>query len=232
MPGAEAGLFGGAKKVGVMGIFNEGVPRDHVDWMRRTFGLGHFVETGTYHGDTAAWAAGLFGQVTTIEAQPALHRQARERHAGTANIDFRLGDTRTVLSDLVPTLTSPALFWLDAHWSALDTAGEGDECPVLEELAIINASPLPHVVLVDDARCFLAPPHVPHDPAQWPDIVTLYKAVQGGDRRYACTGFDVVFGIPAEYAPTFIEDWRRNRASKQKIKRRKTLGQRLRKLIG
>lgn len=214
-----------------MGIFNEGVPRDHVDWMRRTFGLRQFVETGTYKGDTAAWAAGLFERVTTIEAQPTLHAQARERHAAIGNIDFRLGDTRAVLSALVPILDAPALFWLDAHWSALDTAGEGDECPLLEELAIINASPLPHVVLVDDARCFLAPPHVPHDPTQWPDIVTLYAAAQAGGRRYACTGFDVVFAIPAEHAPAFIEDWRTNRASKQKIKRRKTLGQRLRKLF-
>ena len=219
-----------------MGVFYPGVPQEHVAWMQAKFGLRHFVETGTFRGKTAAWAADRFAQVTTIEAFKPLYETAKARYQARSNIDFRLGDTCAVLSALVPTLQSPALFWLDAHWSGAGTAGEGNECPVMEELAIINQSPLPHIILIDDARLFLAPPAAPSIAEQWPDILTVYSALQNDGRRYACTGFDVVYGVPAEFKADFLADWRGGRSDHTaliaSLRKKKSLLTKIKQKIG
>jgi len=62
------------------------------------------------------------------------------------------------------------LFWLDAHWSGGDTYGENDECPLMDELKIIFQYRKNYVILIDDARLFMAPPPKPHKIENWPSI--------------------------------------------------------------
>lgn len=142
--------------------------------------LGTFVECGTLAGATAAWAADHFDHVVTIEASRPLYEAARRRHGHIHNLDFMLGDSRDVLPTLVSALTRPALFWLDSHWSGEDTYGVGDECPLLEELATLNESPLEHVLLIDDARLFQAPPPRPHRAEQWPSLGEVMNSLTAG----------------------------------------------------
>jgi hypothetical protein len=52
-----------------MGLCNNGVPEEYVDTLQKEFGIKCFVETGTFHGATAKWAAERFEQVVTIELQ-------------------------------------------------------------------------------------------------------------------------------------------------------------------
>jgi len=59
-----------------------------------------------------------------------------------------------IVRDATPTLPEPALFWLDGHYSGGNTGKGEKETPIMEEIETILSSPLPHVVLVDDARCF------------------------------------------------------------------------------
>ncbi|MDR1514735.1 MAG: hypothetical protein LBS45_03495 [Synergistaceae bacterium] len=66
-----------------------------------------------------------------------------------------------VLKDVLDGKNSPMLFWLDAHWSGGDTAGENIQCPLLEELKIILDSNSSHFILIDDARLILASPLLP-----------------------------------------------------------------------
>src|SRR5882724_7917824 len=144
-----------------MGNIRMGPPDTLIAALQARLGFGDFVETGTYRGNTAAWAAGQFTRVTTIELSPAFHAAAQERFRGQPGVRLLRGESSAVLREIVPTLTGPALFWLDAHWSGLDTVGREAECPLLAEIAVINAASPVHTVLVDDARLFSAPPPRP-----------------------------------------------------------------------
>jgi hypothetical protein len=180
-----------------MGCYRFGVPRDLVLWLKEAFALQHFIETGTNRGETAAWASGHFNQVTTIEGSPLLFDAARKEYGRVRNIEFLLGDSRAHLRRLVPQLSGPAIFWLDAHWCGTDTFGQADECPVLGEVHPINASPHGHFVLIDDARYFLAPPPAPHDADHWPDIWQVCSQLKKHvSDRHVVVHEDVIIAVP------------------------------------
>src|SRR5690606_22307867 len=71
------------------------------------------------------------------------------------------------------------LYFLDAHWCvAEDTAGELSQCPLLDETRAIGQLNAQSVLLIDDARLFLAPPPEPHVLADWPDLSKLLAALK------------------------------------------------------
>jgi hypothetical protein len=153
-----------------MGIERMGPPEELVLLLGQELDARTLVETGTYQGQTAAWAAWHFERVVTVEAAPELHREAATKYGALANVEFVLGDSRDVLTSLVSALVGPSLFWLDSHWSGGSTCGAFGECPLLDELDAIRASPHEHAILIDDARMFESAPPLPHDPAEWPSI--------------------------------------------------------------
>lgn len=178
-----------------MGHLRNGPPSSLVLAIQDQLGLEDFIETGTHRGDTAAWASDHFSRVTTIELSQEFHRRAESRLQARPNIRCLSGDSPTVLSEIVPHLSRPAMFWLDAHWSGADTAGSAEQCPVLRELAIIAKSPIEHVVLVDDARLFCAPPPAPQHPDKWPSLSTIIEALEPR-RRFIVLHEDVFLAVP------------------------------------
>jgi len=112
------------------------------------------VETGTYKGDTVATLRHRFDRIVSIELSPFYAERARRRFAPDANVAILEGDSADVLLEVVEGLRQPALFWLDGHWSGGDTARGTVGSPVSTEVDIVLRSPYPHVVLIDDARCF------------------------------------------------------------------------------
>src|SRR5450759_4220434 len=106
-----------------MGAIRFGVPRELVLWLRDTFGVDVFVETGTNLADTAVWASANFERVFTIEAHGTLYQRAIETFGNRKNIQFLQGDSRIHISSLLPSLAEPAIFWLDAHWCGEHTFG-------------------------------------------------------------------------------------------------------------
>jgi hypothetical protein len=181
-----------------MGSVSFGAPREIIEKVRATFQVSTFVETGTYRGDTAAWASERFDRVLTIEGSPEFQRQAQERHAQRGNIEFLLGDSRSMLREVLSRLGStPALFWLDAHWMP-GSFGKAQECPLLEEIEAIYQSPAEHFILIDDARLFLAPPPLPHRASDWPDISTVLTALgsTGRPANYTVVYNDVIISLP------------------------------------
>lgn len=125
-----------------------------VDDYRGRFGLRTLVETGTYLGYMVDAQKRHFDRVISIELSPELYARAVDRFKRWSHIEIRQGDSGEVLKQVVPTLTSPALFWLDAHYSAGITARSDKDTPILAELAAVFASQHRHVVLIDDAREF------------------------------------------------------------------------------
>jgi hypothetical protein len=170
----------------------------YVGYMKSRFGLDTLIETGTYLGDSTAWAAARFSRVVTIDTRPDFQQRAAEGLcAGYGNIEFWSGDTRQLLAAALATLDGPALLWLDAH-AAPDLFGERDDWPILEELAAVNASPHRHFILIDDAPCFYAGTPFPACPAL-AEVVLV--AAEGGYAVIARR--DVIVLVPAEHAEEF-----------------------------
>lgn len=179
------GLHGGPPKALILALRNE-------------FSVDRFLETGTYRGATAIWAAQHFGKVVTIEASEQLHRQAVARHGHHRNARFVLGDTRSVLRAEAEALGGPAIVWLDSHWSGGGTFGEDDECPLLLEIETLRASTDAHYLFIDDARLFVAPPPMPHKMDQWPTLTQVTAALTSGDRPLEVLVLDDAFvAVPA-----------------------------------
>lgn len=173
--------------------------------LRNEHQIVNFVETGTYQGETAAWAAQHFARVVTVEASPHYYQLAAQRRAALPGVEFRFGHSAPVLREVVPTLDGPALFWLDAHWSAGETYGAGDECPLLDELSAIVQRKAPNYILIDDAAYFTAPPPLPHDPAQWPGLAEIAAVLNGAAApTYVAIFCDVIVALPRASTAAFV----------------------------
>ena len=133
-----------------------------LDEYAKTFGLRVLVETGTFYGDTVAAMTPNFDRIYSIELSSKLHERAKARFRGVRNVELILGDSGVELANVVKRLNQPALFWLDGHYSAGDTARGNTDTPIYEELAhILDAPERGHVCIVDDARCFGSDPGYP-----------------------------------------------------------------------
>lgn len=149
---------------GASGVAPPPVKRMVISAYLARFGLTHFFETGTHLGDTLAYVARNSGiQATSIELDDAYYSAALRRFSGYGNVNLLHGDSGKLLPELVSQLRSPALFWLDGHYSGGDTGRAKLDTPVSAELEAILNSPINgHVILIDDARCFDGSQDYPH----------------------------------------------------------------------
>lgn len=164
--------------------------------LRDKLGLRRAVETGTYQGLTARALASLFESVITIELSRPIYERAANALRDLPNVEAVQGHSSDVLDRIVRQDT-PTLYFLDGHWSGGNTAGSGDECPVLEELGAIGPGSQDDCLVIDDARLFTSAPPPPHDPAQWPTIVEVFDAIRSQRPRHMVTLLsDQVIAVP------------------------------------
>jgi hypothetical protein len=109
-------------------------------------GVDAFVETGTYHGATAAHVRRVFGlPVWTVETTPRSHALCRWRFRGDEAVRLYNDDSRAFLRTIAGELSSHrCLFYLDAHWY--------DDLPLADELRIIDETWEEFVVIIDDFK--------------------------------------------------------------------------------
>lgn len=118
-----------------------------------------FVETGTLVGN-GLWCAlqAGFAECHSIEIHEHQYRAACSRFAqeiAHGQVHLHWGDSASLLAEVVDALTSPTLFWLDAHMSHNYGPQLAKACPAMEELAAIDRSAIrDHVILIDDVACF------------------------------------------------------------------------------
>jgi len=182
-----------------MGMVTAGIPGEITLKLARLNNATVFIETGTSHGRTTRWASNHFDSVFTIERAESLYDLHKEELARLKGVKPLLGDSREVLPSIVAEIGDrKAVFWLDGHWCGGQTAGAGDECPLMDELACLSGR-MGDIILIDDARYFLcAPPH-PHKPLEWPTISDIVEAFSALHRRpYIQIIDDVIFAIPDE----------------------------------
>lgn len=138
------------------------VKHDALRHLAKVHRLRVFVETGTYRGDTIEAVKDLFDRVYSIELNEEYYVAARKRFNTDAHIELIHGDSGQELARLKPKLTEPTLFWLDGHYSGGTTAKGATSTPIVEELhAVLTGEPLPHVIVIDDARLFGKDPAYP-----------------------------------------------------------------------
>lgn len=118
------------------------------------FGCNTLVETGTYFGAMIEAQMQNFKQIISIELDVPLSEKAKQRFRNDQHVRIVQGDSGERLPEIVKGLSSPAIFWLDGHYSHHVTAQGNKDSPILEEFDAILSSPDQHIILIDDARCF------------------------------------------------------------------------------
>lgn len=190
-----------------MGDVLQGPPEELIIKLKNKYRLKTFIETGTYYGRTAIWAASLFERVATVEASERIFRETSQKYASTRNIEFIFGDSGEKLPSILEKIGEPSLIWLDAHWSAGATFGEHYECPIEKEIKAINRSGLDCFIFVDDAHMFLSPPPKPHNPADWLPASRVFELLSEKD-RYTVVADDIFISVPAYAKEDVVEYYR------------------------
>lgn len=200
-----------------MGAISFSLDEKLVDLLRKSLDFSVFVETGTFNGDTLASLHGKFGSLYSVELSPDLFKVASSRLSRHSHIHLFNKESARFLLDIKATYAQKSvLFWLDAHWCVADlTSGEQSQCPLLSELDAIGHLNEASVILIDDARYFLAPPPAPHDVTHWPtlnDILTKLRILS--DKHSVMVINDVIAFFPSAasdaihcYAREFGVDW-------------------------
>jgi hypothetical protein len=117
--------------------------------------LETLVETGTQYGDTLWFFRNQLATIWSIELSQELAYIARRRFRRYPHIHIVEGDSSDRLSDILPQLTAPTLFWLDGHYSSGITARGALDCPIYAELeAVFALCSQRWIVMIDDARFF------------------------------------------------------------------------------
>lgn len=123
----------------------------------KTYAPEVFIETGTYKGKMVYAVMPYIRPIYSIELDPIHSENARKRFGGYPDIKIIQGQSGEILPQLIKNINKPCLFWLDAHYSGGSTAKGDLETPIMQELECIlhHSYAAKHVLLIDDARCFV-----------------------------------------------------------------------------
>lgn len=190
-----------------------------VECLKSALPLSWFIETGTFKGDTIATMLPYFDCLISIELSKSLWKESSERFKNEECVQILQGDSGDMMLDLTAsTKNQSTLYWLDAHWCvATNTTGEQSQCPLLREIQGIGTLGEQSVILIDDARLFLAIPPAPHDSNQWPTFAQLISALNSISQQHEIMVVnDVIVFYPlsarsviSQYAKKYGIDWLR-----------------------
>jgi hypothetical protein len=175
-----------------------------------------FVETGTYEGESVDAAVAHFEELHTIEVSDELFARAKARFEDQPAVHVHHGSSAEVLSKLSGRLGGrPVLYWLDAHFCCHGSAGSELQCPLLAELEAIGSLGADSVVLIDDARLFMAPPPAPFLVEQWPNFSQVLARLSALNSAHELIVIDdvIVFVPPhvgealRRFAHEYAIDW-------------------------
>ena len=135
---------------------NWGKQRVVVDYIKR-FSPDIFIETGTYKGKMVYAVMPHIKEIYSIELDQTHFERAHRRFTGYPDVHILQGESSKVLPEVLKDINKTCLFWLDAHYSGGSTAKGELETPIIQEMQCILSHPLAneHIVLIDDARCFI-----------------------------------------------------------------------------
>lgn len=200
-----------------MGAVSFSLDKKLVQALKSALPITRLVETGTFRGDTVQEFLKDFESIISVEMSVELWRSACERFSQEHHVKVMCEDSPRALRSIEHNQgDTGTLYWLDAHWCVADsTAGELSQCPLLDEIEAIGELSGNSVILIDDARLFLAPPLKPHDISQWPTLDEIVRKLflTSPDHELAVIN-DVIAFFPkaakkqiTAYAQEFGTDW-------------------------
>ncbi|MGN6605056.1 MAG: hypothetical protein ACTHK8_21550 [Ginsengibacter sp.] len=149
-----------------------------IAYYQSKYSIPILIETGTYLGDMVEAQKNRFSKIITIELSEKLFHDAKNRFSKDENIIVMHGDSGKVLYEVLKDIKSPAIFWLDGHFSGGITVKGDKECPIFEEInAIFTTSNYNHILLIDDARLFVGQ-------GGYPTIDELTKHIKTKNVKY------------------------------------------------
>lgn len=124
-----------------------------------------FIETGTNRGGACKLAVHVgFDKVYSVEIDKEAYdfcRDVLSEEIKTNKVELVYGDSFTFLKNLLPQITEPVTFWLDAHLDNIPSNiplpnGVISPSPLISELELIKElSPgFNHTIMIDDIRIF------------------------------------------------------------------------------
>ena len=139
--------------------FLEHSPQMIKEFVFERYGIDNapWVETGTFQGKTTNFLRERYPHVYTIEPEIKLYKDALKRFIGK-NVTLYNDVSENVFPNLLKKLSGDVNFWLDGHYSEGITFKGDKDCPVEDELNIIEANLNNFnkiTILIDDVRCFL-----------------------------------------------------------------------------
>jgi hypothetical protein len=95
----------------------------------------YFIETGSYCGDgiQAALDSG-FEHIISIEVNEYNYNECVKRFKDNPKVKLIHGDSALILGDVIKDIHEPITFWLDAHYSSLESEIGLVKNPLLYEL--------------------------------------------------------------------------------------------------
>ncbi len=116
------------------------------EMLKKVYQITTVIETGTYQGGTTAFFARTFDEVHTIDISPTFLTQSKENLSSLSNIQFHLGSSEKILTQILPALKDRfVLFYLDAHWKKY--------WPLLDEIEEINKTHHQRcIIVIDDIK--------------------------------------------------------------------------------
>lgn len=128
-----------------------------------------FCETGTFKGYTVENMLPYFSKVYSIELNENFYMNCKSKFQSQPKVTILQGDSSVVLDEI--NFDQPTVFFLDGHWSGYDTAKGPKDCPLLEELEIINKKAKDEtLIIIDDSRLFGKNSSYQSDYPDWTDI--------------------------------------------------------------
>jgi len=191
------------------GVDTGGLPVNYIKRFLEKFHIPVFVETGTAGGESVREAAKLFNICHTIELI-----EGRQGEDYPDNVKLYQGDSAKLLPIILDTHCNPkeyTLFWLDAHYSEPhESAPDTVECPLIDEIRAIR-NHKKSIIMIDDARLFLAPPKWPCDYTRWPSFSSVFNTLQGCfNTHYITVVDDYIICVPDEMKDIVRYEWWEN----------------------
>jgi len=114
------------------------------------------IETGTHFGDMIHANLNNFEHIISIELDEKLYSNAVTKFKNNQHVKILHGDSSELMGDIVSSIESNTLFWLDGHYSGPGTAMGDKSTPIIAELEHLFNSHIKNkmVILIDDAREF------------------------------------------------------------------------------
>ena len=110
----------------------------HQILLRHGIKLAHWIETGTFVGDTTKFLSKNFKRVFTIEASEECLKIAKKHLGNRSNIAFYSGTSEDIFEPLLKKQKGSINIWLDAHYSGGITHKGSNLSSIIKELSVIS----------------------------------------------------------------------------------------------